>query len=381
MGLCLDSEANDANTTRISAPDSAIDVVADPAGEAHSRSSSVQPCWAGEGEMKTLRTVIVVLVLAAGGAGAGYYWWQQQQNQLPDNIASGNGRIEAEEVHVAAKYAGRVAEVLVSEGDMVEAGQILARMDTAELEASLAKASADVAQAQETVAEARALIAQRESELKFAQQELDRALFLVQKGHVSKQLADQRQTERDTAKAALEAARARLVSTQRAVDSAAAEVRRIQTQIDDSSLTAPRRGRVQYRLAEPGEVVASGGRVVTLLDLTDVYMTIFLPTAQVGRVFVGSEARIILDAVQQYVIPATVSFVAAEAQFTPREVETRSEREKLMFRVKVKIDPVLLLAHVEKVKTGLPGEAFVLLGADAEWPDRLAVKLPPTPPQ
>lgn len=331
--------------------------------------------------MKSRRIILLGLILSAGVVGSGYYWWQNQKNQLPDDIASGNGRIEAEEVHVAAKYAGRVAEVLVGEGGMVEAGQILARMDTAELEASLAKAMADVAQAQEAVAEAKALIAQRESELKFAEQELDRASFLVQKGHVSIQRLDQRQNERDTAQAILEASRAHLVSTQRGVESVAAEAARIQTQIDDAVLKAPRQGRVQYRLAEPGEVLASGGRVVTLLDLTDVYMTVFLPTAQVGRVFVGTEARIILDAVPEYVIPATVSFIAAEAQFTPREVETRSEREKLMFRVKVKIDPALLLAHVEKVKTGVPGEAFVLLGSDTEWPDRLAVKLPPTPPQ
>jgi HlyD family secretion protein len=323
------------------------------------------------------RTIFIALVVTASAAGGGYYWWQQQQGQLPEDIASGNGRIEAKEVHIATKYAGRVAEVLVEEGDMVEAGQILARMDTAELEESLAKAKAEVAQAQETVAEAKAHIAQRESELTFAEQELSRALFLVQKGHVSKERRDQRLSERGIAKAALEAARARLVSTHRAVEAAAAEARRIQIQISDSVLDAPRIGRVQYRLAEPGEVLASGGRVVTLLDLTDVFMTIFLPTAQVGRVNIGSDARIILDAVQEFIIPAKVSFVAAEAQFTPREVETRSEREKLMFRVKVKIAPELLLAHMEKVKTGLPGEAYVLLGSDAEWPERFAVNLPP----
>ena len=169
----------------------------------------------------------------------------------------------------------------------------------------------------------------------------------------------------------------KLVSSERAVESASAEARRIQTQIDDSSLTAPRPGRIEYRLAEPGEVLASGGKVVTLLDLSDVYMTIFLPTAQAGRVFIGSEARIILDAAPQLVIPAKVSFVSAQAQFTPREVETQSEREKLMFRVKVKIDPAVLRAHMEKVKTGLPGEAYVLLGSNATWPERFAVKLPP----
>ena len=203
--------------------------------------------------------------------------------------------------------------------------------------------------------------------------------FLVQKGHVSKSRLDQRQAERDTARAVLVAARAHLVSAQRAVESAAAAARQIRTRIDDSTLAAPRGGRVQYRLAEPGEVLPSGGRVVTLLVLSDVYMTIFLPTAQVGRVFLGTDARIILDAVPEFVIPAKVSFVAANAQFTPREVETRSEREKLMFRVKVKIDPALLRAHIEKVKTGVPGEAYVMLGSDAEWPEQLAIKLPPAP--
>lgn len=331
--------------------------------------------------MKWLRTTLVVLLLAGGAAGGGYYWWQTQQDRLPDHIASGNGRIEAEEVHVATRYAGRVAEVLVEEGDTLEAGQVLARMDTAELMASLAKAEAEVAQAQEDVAEADAQIAQRVSEYKFAQQELARATFLINKGHVSQARLDQRQTERDAAKAALEAARAHLLSTERAVESAAAEARRVQTQIDDAELKTPRDGRVQYRLAEPGEVLAAGGKVVTVLDLSDVYMTIFLPTAQVGRVLIGSEARIILDAAPEYVIPASVSFVAAEAQFTPREVETRSEREKLMFRLKVKIDPALLLLHREKVKTGLPGEAYVLLGSDGGWPARLAVKLPPVATQ
>ena len=327
--------------------------------------------------MTRYRVILVAVALIGGAASAGYYWWQQQQNQLPADIASGNGRIEAEEVHVAAKYAGRVADVSVEEGEMVAAGQILARMDTAEIDASLARAKALVAQAQQDVAEANAQIAKRESELKFANQELNRAAFLVQKGHVSRERLDRRQSERDTAKAVLTAARARLVSTHRAVESAEAETKRIQTQIDDSILKAPRQGRIQYRLAEPGEVLPAGGKVLTLLDLTDVYMTIFLPTAKVGRVLVGSEARIILDAISQYVIPAQISFVAAEAQFTPRAVETRSEREKLMFRIKVKIDPALLRQHMQKVKTGVPGEAFVLLGPDATWPDSLKVKLPP----
>ncbi|MEQ8356315.1 MAG: efflux RND transporter periplasmic adaptor subunit [Kiloniellaceae bacterium] len=323
--------------------------------------------------------LLAIVVLAA--AAVGYVWWQDYRNGLPDYLASGNGRIEAEEVHVATKYAGRVVEVLVNEGDLVEAGQVLARMDTAELRAELAGAKATTAQTRENVIEARAQIIQRASELKFAEQELTRAETLVAKGHISEQQADQRRTDRDTAQAALDAARARLASTQAAVEAALAQAERIEAQITESTLTAPRAGRVQYRLTEPGEVLASGGRVVTLLDLTDVYMTIFLPTAQIGRLLVGNEARIVLDAVPQFVIPATVSFISAEAQFTPREVETRSEREKLMFRVKVKIAPALLSEHIEKVRTGLPGEAYVMLGGGNDWPQSFAVKLPPVAAQ
>lgn len=323
------------------------------------------------------RFFLVLVLVALVAAAAGYLWWRDNHDQLPDYIASGNGRIEAEEIQVATKYAGRVAEVLVNEGDMVEAGQVLARMDIGELRSALAAARASIAQAQENVIVARAQIVQRESELRYAVQELARAQALVAKGHISEQQADQKRTDRDTAKAALEAAEAHLASNQRAVEAAEAQAELIQTQIDDSTLTAPRAGRVQYRLAEPGEVLASGGRVITLLDLTDVYMTIFLPTAQIGRLLVGSEARIVLDAVPQFVIPAKVSFISAEAQFTPREVETRSEREKLMFRIKVKIDPALLSAHIEKVRTGLPGEAYVMLGSGNAWPERFAVNLPP----
>jgi HlyD family secretion protein len=317
-----------------------------------------------DGGVTGLKRVLVAVVVVAGAATAGAYWWQERADRLPDYIASGNGRIEAEEIHVATKQPGRVIAVTVDEGDMVERGQIIARMDTAELESTLARA---VAKAQ---------IAQRRSELTYADQELGRARFLLQKGHVPRERLDQRQSQRDAAQAALEAAQANLISAERSVEAALAEGSRIETLLDDTVLRAPIAGRVQYRLAEPGEVLAAGGRVVTLLDLTNVYMTIFLPTAQAGRIFDGAEGRIILDAVPEIVIPAKVSFVASEAQFTPRTVETRSEREKLMFRVKVRIAPDLLRAHLEKVRTGLPGEAYIRMGPNGEWPAHLAAKLP-----
>ena len=106
------------------------------------------------------------------------------------------------------------------------------------------------------------------------------------------------------------------------------------------------------------------------------YMTFFVPETVAGKVALGSPVRIVLDAAPGYVIPAQVSFVASVAQFTPKTVETASERQKLMFRVKARIDPELLKKHLKQIKTGLPGMAWLNLDPGTEWPQNLAVKVP-----
>src|SRR5262249_20588271 len=148
-----------------------------------------------------------------------------------------------------------------------------------------------------------------------------------------------------------------------------AEVVRLESLIADTVLKAPVSGRVQYRLAEPGEVLAAGSPVLTLLDLTDVYMTVFLPASAARPLALRGEARLTLDPAPQSVVPATVSFVAGEAQFTPKSVETAEERDKLMFRVKLSIAPALLKQYVKQVKTGVRGVAYVRVRQDAAWPD------------
>ena len=127
-------------------------------------------------------------------------------------------------------------------------------------------------------------------------------------------------------------------------------------------------------------MVAAGAPIVTILDLTDVYMTIFLPAADAGKLSVGDEARIIQDPVPDYIVPATVSFVAADAQFTPKTVETKDERTKLMFRIKLKVSPQILEQFYTRVKTGVRGLGFVRTKPDVQWPEQLQVKLP-KPPQ
>jgi HlyD family secretion protein len=122
-------------------------------------------------------------------------------------------------------------------------------------------------------------------------------------------------------------------------------------------------------------VVGGGGRVLSLVDLGDVSMTFFLPTAEAGRVAIGTEVRLVLDAAPQYVIPARATFVADVAQFTPKTVETEEERQKLMFRIKAKIAPELLRKYIQQVKTGLPGVAYIRLDPKPEWPAALGTVL------
>lgn len=315
----------------------------------------------------------VIAVLSGGGYAI---WLQQTEGETPPGFARSNGRIEADRIDIAAKFPGRIKEILVDEGDRVKAGETLAKMDASEMLAQIDEAEAAVRQSNQQHRRAMAELARRYSELEFAHQELSRATRLFEKGHVSTERVQQRRTEKDSAKAAHDSAKAGTSEAVAAVEAALARVARLKADLDDYTLKAPRDGRVQYRLAEPGEVLASGGKVLTILDLTDVYMTIFLSTRDAGRVAMGAEARIVLDAVPDYVIPARVTFVAAEAQFTPRYVETEKEREKLVFRVKVQIPRELLERYADRVKTGVPGVATVRVEEQAKWPEALTVKLP-----
>ncbi|MDT3705299.1 MAG: HlyD family efflux transporter periplasmic adaptor subunit [Thiobacillus sp.] len=348
---------------------------------------------------------LLVLLAAAVLSAAGFFGWQRYlREQGDDGLVSGNGRIEAVEIDIAAQSPGRLKEVRVQEGDFVTTGQVIALMDTDMLEAQRRQAEAQLQQAQSAVvtanaqiaqresdkAAAQAVVAQREAELRAARAHLSRSEDLAAKGFLSPQALDDERTRVASAQAAQAAARAQVAAvdsaiasahaqvdgTQSAVAAAQANLERIQSDIDDAVLKSPRDGRVQFIVARPGEVVGAGGRVLSLVDLSDVYMTFFLPSAMAGRLAIGGDVRIVLDAAPQYVIPAQISFVADVAQFTPKTVETASEREKLMFRVRAQIPPALLKKHIFKVKTGLPGVAYVLSDPAAAWPDRLQVSLP-----
>jgi HlyD family secretion protein len=350
------------------------------------------------------RKIAIQLGLGVGViAAAALLWLQFQPQGLGEGFASSNGRIEATEVDVATKLAGRLAEVLVNEGDFVEAGQELARMDTQVLQAQLSQAQAQMRQAENATltadaqvalrksekTTAEAVVRQRQAELDAARKRHSRSATLVQRNVLAQQTLDDDLARLQSTQAALAAANAQVLSAaagisaaqaqaeeaRSAVEAAKASVERLLADLDDSLLRAPRTGRVQYRVAQPGEVLGAGGKVLNLVDLGDVYMTFFLPERQAGQVALGSDVRLVIDALPTFVIPAQVSYVASVAQFTPKTVETASEREKLMFRIKARIDPDLLRKHLEKVKTGVPGMAYLKLDTSAEWPEHLQIRV------
>jgi HlyD family secretion protein len=295
---------------------------------------------------------------------------------MPEGIVKTNGRIEATQVDVSAKYGGRLATLTVDEGDEVTAGQVVATISDPQTEAQLRYAEAQVLKAKQSLAEAVALIAQRKSDVDFTRTDYERGKILIAKQDISQQVVDLRRNKFEAAEAAFVAANAQRDQAEASIKSAVAEVERLQSILVDLVLVSPRSGRVQYRLARAGEVVSQGQRILTILDLNDVYMTIYLPAEQAGRLTMGDEARTILDPIPQYVLPNTVSFVATEAQFTPKSVETTEEREKLMFRVKLQGDPKVLDQYHKSVKTGVRGLAFVRTDPKIAWPAELQVKLP-----
>jgi HlyD family secretion protein len=240
----------------------------------------------------------------------------------------------------------------------------------------LRAAQAQVLKAKHALAEADALIVQRKSDLDFARTDYDRGKPLLEHGTMTQQVLDQRRNRFESAEAGYVAANAQHDEAEASIKAADADVERLQSILVDLVLVSPRTGRVQYRLARAGEVVAAGQRVLTILDLKDVYMTIYLPAEVTGQLTLGDEARTILDPIPQYVLPNTISFVATDAQFTPKSVETAEERQKLMFRVKLQGDPAVLDKFHRAVKTGVRGLAFVRTNPKTPWPNELAVKLP-----
>ena len=319
------------------------------------------------------RLILIVIALIAVGGGVAA-WLIFSKPALPPGFAGGNGRLEANEIYISTKYPGRIADVLVNEGDTVDAGQVVARMDTTALDAQLREAQAQVTSAQDGRKVAIAQVAVKQAGYDYAAKQYARSAELVGKGAVSQQEAEIDKARMLASKAELEGAKVQVVQTASAIDAAQATADRIQAEIKDATLVSPIRARVETRLSEPGEVLPAGGRVFSVNDLSDVYMYVYLPESVVGKIPLGSEARVVLDAAPQYPIRTYVSFVSPMAQFTPKTVETEEERHNFTFRVKLQLDKNRLREWEPLVKVGTPGMGYVRFNTNAQWPANLQAK-------
>jgi HlyD family secretion protein len=295
------------------------------------------------------------------------------------------GTVEATEADLGFNTPGRIATIDVREGDRVASGQVLARLDASELEArrAAAVAQADAARAllaeletgarSEEVAQGRSAVRAAAGRAEDAGRDLERARTLHEGGAISREALDKAETRHEVASAGLEQAREQLailergpreerVSAQRAaVASADAAVREIDARLANATVTAPFEGRVTIRHREPGETVQPGQPVITLVDLGDRWVQIYIPEDRIGAVAVGQAAVITSDTYPDREHAGRVTFIADEAEFTPRNVQTREERVKLVYGVRVRItgDPDLVL------KPGVPADVVLVADGDA----------------
>ncbi|MBP7131648.1 MAG: HlyD family efflux transporter periplasmic adaptor subunit [Aquabacterium sp.] len=304
----------------------------------------------------------VVSALAVSGAWA--TWGMFRSEEAGPKVVSGNGRLDVQRIEIATKFPGQVQTIAVREGDVVKVGDVVAQMDATDLQRQLDGVMAMRQRATQAMARAQGEISVQSLKAKVAQMDYDNALRMRNEVLISESELKKREAQRDGESSGVRIATAALGEAKAAQAEADAGIERLKNAIVDHTLKAPVNGSIEYRVVEPGSVIPAGGRVATLVDPTQVHMTIFLPTKVAGQVRVGDDARIVLDAAPDVRLPAKVSFVSADAQFTPKHVETASEREKLSFRVKLSLTPEVALANAGLLKGGLTGNGFVRL-ADA----------------
>jgi acrA protein len=318
----------------------------------------------------------VILGLVVIGA-VSFAVWKNQQLQAEElvGIAAVNGRLELKRLDVATLYPGRVEEILVQEGDEVKINQPLARLSSTISQTQVSGALAQKKRAEETVSRALAEIDARQQQAKVAKLELDNAFKLRRDNLISSTELERRQPAYNASLAAVNPTQAAKAEAEAAVAQAKAQLEKAQSQYEDMIIKAPKDGRLEYQIAEVGNVLGAGGKVVSVLDPTDTYINVFLTAQQMNQIKLGDDARIVIDGINA-VFPAKITFVANNAQFTPKSVETTEERAKLMFKVKLQIPVDIALKYKGLLKGGMTAIGYVKYDPQAQWVEQLDVKLP-----
>jgi len=307
--------------------------------------------------MRRRAPILALLLAIAAGAS-----WLLLREEAPGTAILAAGTVEAREADLGFRTTGRIELISVDEGDRISEGQLLAVLDQQELAAALAaaRARAEAAGAtleeltegfrSEEIEQARAVLRAAERRRLDARRDLERAKNLYEDGAISEQALDDRETVATVAESEMQGASERLrllesgtrserISAQRASLAASeAEAERVEALLEYAQITAPNAGLITIRHREPGEIVSAGAAVLTLMKPDDRWVRIYVRADRVGRLSIGQTAMITADAYPERTYTGRVVFIASEAEFTPRDVQTTEERVKLVYRVKVQIE-------------------------------------------
>lgn len=309
--------------------------------------------------------LLVAATLVSLVAAIGWWSYDRKSQAVPAGVIVASGRLEGARVRVSAQASGRITRVAVREGDVLEAGQLIAELDARDERSTAEGARATVAAAEARVEEARRQVAALESQARFAATEAARYRRLFEVDAVARQAAERAETEAESLADQLQAARAAHQLALRQVDLARAQLASAEIYLDETTVSAPVAGRITAELARVGETVAPGVPIVELLRAENMKLRVYLPLAEANRVSPGDEARVYVEAGSAGPYVGTVEHVAAEAEFTPKDVHMPDERATLVFGVVIRIpepDPAL--------KDGFPADAYIRWDPAAGWPER-----------
>ncbi|WP_029407478.1 HlyD family secretion protein [Thiomicrorhabdus sp. Milos-T2] len=351
-----------------------------------------------------LKVRLVFLVLLSIFIGASYFYFQKQANGLSDDVVKLNGRTEADNYLASTKVAGKVIDLKVREGDEVKEGQVLVVLDDAQVRAQVAQAKAayNATQAQLKAVEMNFQVLKKqvplqietaESAVVYAQAVLKSAIEnasqakldsqrykrLYEKGTIQKHqyeaaLLAKKVAQNDVtiARAALDQAQKALNETQLGWDQVEAkqqDVNTVQSQViqakaalteansvlDDMTIKSPTAGVITTRLVNKGEVVASGSGLFNIVNLNEVYLKGYIAEGKLGLVHLNQKAEIVIDSLPDVKFPATIRYIASQTEFTPKEVQTKDERVKLVYAIKFYLDK----NPKHRVTPGLPADAYI----------------------
>jgi len=307
--------------------------------------------------LKKVLPILIVLVLFVG---LSLYFFKKQEK--PRGLLILHGRVEGKEINIGSKVQGRIIRLYKSESDPVKKGELLAELRPDEYLAMLSSAQKEVQAAEETVLMAQSYLLKSQAKLEQAKIDLERYRALFQEGLVSKRDFEIAELNYISALSELKVNEKYVAQAKAKQSSALQRLKEVEVSYRETKIYAPADGVILSRVAEEGEVVNPGQVIYTMVDLNKLYIKVYIPEPELGKVKLGQQARVYVDAYPDRYFNGTLTRVYEQAEFTPKNVETKDERVKLVFGAEVSVEnPEGLL------KPGMPADVVLKIDPKAEW--------------